>query len=150
MDVVQCRRGIGRWPVRYVPLHPVSVILSTTDPSQTPTLSSVSVAYQAGAADTTAPSVTSRTPAAGATGVAVNANVTATFDEPIAPTTLTTSSVRLRAQGAGADVAAAVSYNAATGTVTLDPSADLTGNTLYTATLASSIADTSGNTLGST
>ena len=42
-----------------------------------------------------------------------------------------------------------MTYDGATATATLDPTADLVGNTLYTVTLASSIADTSGNSLGS-
>ena len=75
--------------------------------------------------------------------------MTATFDEPIDPATVTTSTVTLRAEGSGSDVPASVAYNAATATVTLDPASDLTGNTQYTVTLAGSIADTSGNTLGS-
>ena len=69
-------------------------VLSTTDPNQTPTLSSVSASYQAGPTDTTPPSVTARTPASGATNVPIATNVTATFSEPINPSTITTSSVR--------------------------------------------------------
>src|SRR6185369_10991251 len=123
--------------------------LSTTDPGQTAMLSSVTASYQAGAPDTTPPAVIGRTPASGATGVPAGTNVSATFDEAMNPATLTTSSVRLRAQGAGSDVPATVSYNAATAIATLDPSADLDGGTVYTVTLASTITDTSGNALGS-
>ena len=67
---------------------------------------------------------------------------------PIDPSTITTSTVRLRAQGAGADVPATVTYDDSTAIATLDPSADLASNTLFTVTIAASVADNSGNQLG--
>src|SRR5262249_24584656 len=47
-------------------------------------------------ADTTAPTVTATSPVNGATGVAVGANVTATFSEAMNPATLTTTTVTLK------------------------------------------------------
>ena len=96
--------------------------------------------------DTTAPTITGRTPAPGATGVPASSNVTVGFDEPMNPTTVTTSTVTLRAQGAGSDVPATVTY--AGTTATLDPIADLAPSTQYTVTVAATVADTSGNQLG--
>ena len=85
--------------------------------------------------DTTPPTVTATSPAPGATGVAVNTNVTATFSEAMTASTLTTATVTLVPQGSTTPVAATVTYAAATNTVTLDPTADLAGSTVYTATI---------------
>ena len=76
-------------------------------------------------ADLQPPTIVSRSPGVGATGVSTQASVLVTFDEPIAPTSLTLS---LRA--GTTTIAAAISYNEATQTATLDPNADLAGNAL--------------------
>ena len=111
---------------------------------RTPTLQSVTLAFTA-TPDTTPPTITGRTPAPDATGVPIGTDVTVMFDEPMDPSTITDSTFTLRAQGAGADVPATVSY--AGTTATLDPSADLDTNTPYTVTVAASVTDTSGNEL---
>jgi hypothetical protein len=100
-------------------------------------------------ADTTRPTVTSVTPAGGATGVSLTAAVKATFSEPINAATLTTSTFVLR-NPANAVVAAAVSYNAATRVGTLVPSALLAVSTTYTATITggnAGVRDAAGNEL---
>jgi hypothetical protein len=94
--------------------------------------------------DTTPPTVTARSPAANATGVAIGTNVTATFSEDV--TGFNTTTFTLKGPGSTA-VPAAVSYSAGTRTATLDPTADLTNGTLYTATLTSGIADSANNAL---
>jgi parallel beta-helix repeat protein len=86
-------------------------------------------------ADTVPPTVTTTTPAGGATGVATSTNITATFSEPMKASTLTTLTVTLTAQGSTTPVAATVSYDAATRVVTLDPTSVLANNMLYTATI---------------
>ncbi|HVW33543.1 MAG TPA: Ig-like domain-containing protein, partial [Acidimicrobiia bacterium] len=73
--------------------------------------------------DTTPPAVSSTTPAAGATGVALSSAVTASFSEPVDPATINGSTVSLRSDTAA--VAATVAYDAATRTVTLTPGAPL-------------------------
>ncbi|MCA1683648.1 MAG: Ig-like domain-containing protein, partial [Actinobacteria bacterium] len=101
------------------------------------------------AADTTPPTVTGVTPSAGATGVAVGTNVTATFSEAMQASTVTSATVTLAAPGGGA-IAASVSYNATSRTATLDPTADLAASTKYTATVkggSSGVKDTAGNAL---
>ena len=90
--------------------------------------------------DTTKPTVTGRTPASGATAVSVGANVTATFSEPIQQSTL---GLELRGPG-NTLVAGATTYDAATRTATLDPTANLTATTQYTATVTG-VRDTAGN-----
>jgi methionine-rich copper-binding protein CopC len=102
----------------------------------------VDVVFDTGAADTTPPTVTSRSPAPGATGVAASANLTATFNEPVQPASI---SFTLTGPG-GTPVPAAVGYDAASRTATLNPSADLTASTSYTATV-SGARDTAGNQL---
>ena len=120
-------------------------VLSSSDPGQSPSLSEVSASYGTGS-DTTAPTITQRTPADGATGVGQATNVAVAFSEPMNPTTIDTSSVRLRAQGAGSDVPASVSY--AGNTATLDPNTDLLPGTTYEVTVAGTVEDANGNPLG--
>jgi glucose/arabinose dehydrogenase len=102
----------------------------------------------AAAADTTPPTIVDRTPAPGATGVAIGVSPTATFSEAMNPATLTSSTFTLTKQGAGGAVAASVSYTGAT--ATLDPSANLDPSSTYTALVkggASGAKDVAGNPL---
>jgi hypothetical protein len=102
------------------------------------------------APDTTPPTVTGRTPAAGATGVGVSTTVTATFSEPIDAASLTPASFTLTKQGAGSPVAATVAYDAAERRATLSPAAALDTATVYVATVKSGtggLRDTEGNPL---
>ncbi len=99
--------------------------------------------------DTTPPSLTARTPAVGATGVAVGANVTATFDEALAPASVTTSSVTLTPTAGGAAIPSAVSLGSGNTVVTLNPNADLAAGTQYTATLTTAVEDVAGNNIPS-
>jgi hypothetical protein len=80
------------------------------------------------------PQITARTPVQDATGVAVNANVTATFDSAMAAAGFTTGTVRLT-NPAGQVIASAVTYSGTNRRVTLNPSANLAGGTRYTVTL---------------
>ena len=118
---------------------------TSTTGAVTPTLSSVTLPFTA-TPDLTDPTITARSPAPGATGVAIGTNVTVTFDEPVVPPTDWASAVTLRAEGSGTDVPAAVTANGAV--VTLDPVGDLNPSTEYTVTVDGSVADASGNPLG--
>ena len=100
------------------------------------------------AGDTTPPSITGRTPANGATAVALAANVTATFSEAMNPSTITTGTFTLVRQGTTTPLAASVSY--ASQVATLNPSADLLAGTTYVATVkggTSGVKDVAGNAL---
>ena len=100
--------------------------------------------------DVTAPTVTVA-PAAGATGVAVNANVTATFSENV--TGVGAATFVLRNNATNAQVLAIVSYNATTHVATLDPLLNLAQGTTYRATLtggAAAIRDLANNALVTT
>jgi len=93
--------------------------------------------------DTTAPTVTSTVPTSGATGVAINGNVTATFDEAMNPATITSSTFTLN-KGT-TPVSGAVSY--AGTTAIFNPTANLATSTLYTATITTGVTDLAGNAL---
>ena len=59
------------------------------------------------------------------------------------PATIDSSTVRLRKQGSGTDVAASVSYSGTT--ATLDPNADLDPSAVYNVTVAGSVTDAKGH-----
>jgi hypothetical protein len=96
--------------------------------------------------DTVAPTVVSRVPASGATGVALDTVVTATFSEAMNASTITTGSFTLKI--GATPVSGSVSYNAGTYTATFTPSADLADDTIYTASLSTAVTDVAGNALG--
>ncbi len=91
-------------------------------------------------------SVASVTPANGATGVAINSAVVATFNTPVSIPTLTASTFTLTPQG-GAAVAATVT--AVGTTAQLAPNAPLAYNTTYTATLTTGVESSAGTALAS-
>ena len=106
------------------------------------------------AADTTPPTVTSTSPAAGATGIGQGTSIAVTFNEAIDAATITTSAFELRGPAPdNALVLATISYNASTRTATLTPSASLASLTTYTATVKGGandprVKDLAGNALG--
>ena len=91
-------------------------------------------------ADTTAPTVTSTSPADGATGVSATSAVTATFSEDVDPATVNTTTMQLR-DPANNLVGASVTYDSATRTARLTPSAPLAANTTYRATVKGGTTD---------
>ena len=103
------------------------------------------------APDTTPPTVTSFSPAAGATNVNANANVTVTFSEAMNAATVNGSTVELR-DPSNTLVSATVSYNPASLTATLDPTASLVAGVTYTARVRGGgtdprVKDVAGNAL---
>jgi len=99
--------------------------------------------------DTAPPTVTSTSPANGATGVSRTANVTATFGEAMSAATISSATVELR-DPSNTLVAATVSYSAATRSVTLNPTPTLAAATTYTVTIRGGsvdpqVKDASGN-----
>ena len=93
--------------------------------------------------------MTGELPPGGAQGVPAGTNVTAAFSEPMAASSITTSTVQLR-DPAGNLVPATVSYDAGSLTATLDPTGDLADSTAYTARVqggAGGVEDRAGNTL---
>lgn len=88
------------------------------------------------------PTMTARTPAPGAVGVARRANVTARFGEAV--TGVNGASVVLLTPN-GKVVTAVVSYNRRTRVVTLNPTRTLAGGATYTVRFTSRIKDAAGN-----
>ena len=119
------------------------VVLTTSNPDLVPTLQDICISYE----DHIAPTIISRSPAPGATGVSTNTSISIGFSEPMLASTISTSSIRLRASGAPSDVPATVSYAAMTATLT--PAAALIPNIQYEVTVAASVSDLAGNPLGS-
>ena len=78
------------------------------------------------------PSVTSVTPAAGATGVAVSAAPSATFSQAVVPNTV---SFTVKDSG-GTTVPGSVSFNAGNTVATFTPTSSLAASTGYTATVS--------------
>jgi len=89
------------------------------------------------------PTVASTDPANGATGVAFNHMLVATFNDPMDPNTITSSTFTLK-QGSTA-VAGQVSYTGTT--ATFKPETILEPNKTYTGTLTTGVKDISGNAL---
>jgi hypothetical protein len=99
--------------------------------------------------DNTAPTVTTTSPAAGATGVSRTANITATFSEAMNPATISTSTFVLR-DASNNVIPAAVTINGANTVATLNPTPTLATLTTFTVTVlggATGVKDQAGNAL---
>jgi len=95
--------------------------------------------------DNTPPTVTSTTPAGGATGVAASSVIKATFSEKVLATTVTSSTFILK-NGASASITGQVTSDGLTATFT--PSSQLAYSTSYTATIkggSTGVKDLAGN-----
>ena len=88
--------------------------------------------------------MSSVSPATGATDVALNTTVAATFSEPLSTGTVSGASFSLVAES-GTTVTGTVTLSGTTATFT--PQANLTGNTRYTATISGTVRDAAGNAL---
>lgn len=92
--------------------------------------------------DKTAPTVSSTSPANGATGVSVNTAVTVTFAKKMDPATINGTTFALDNGAVGT-----AAYDQATMTAVFTPSPNLAYGTLYTVTVASGVKDLAGNTM---
>jgi hypothetical protein len=101
------------------------------------------------APDTTPPTITLTAPANVAPNVPLNTAVSATFSEAMNPVSITApGTFTLAVAGVGgAAVPGVVTYNAATDIATFTPTAALTANTEYTATITNAATDLGGNAL---
>ena len=100
--------------------------------------------------DSVAPVVVATTPPGDATGVALDAAITATFSEELDRASVGPLSALLADAVSGARVPAAVAYDAPARRVTLTPMAPLAAGTRYRVTMvggAQGLADPAGNTL---
>jgi hypothetical protein len=104
--------------------------------------------------DTTAPTLSSVTPASSATNIGTSRNLTAKFSESMKASSITSSSFELRDSSNNVVPAAAVAYDPSAKTATFDPASDLAASTTYTATLKGGstdprVKDTADNALAS-
>jgi hypothetical protein len=100
----------------------------------------------AAAPDTTRPTVISTIPANLAIGVPLNQVIAATFSEAMNAATINSTTFTLAGPGA-TPVAGQVAYASVGSTATFTPTANLTANTLYTATITTGATDLAGNAL---
>jgi hypothetical protein len=99
-------------------------------------------------ADATRPTVIVTVPAAGASNVPNNTKITATFSEAMNGTTISDTSFSVTNTTLGTPVAGTVSYSVAARTATFTPTAaTLANNSLFTATINSTVTDLAGNGL---
>jgi hypothetical protein len=94
--------------------------------------------------DTTPPTVSSTNPASDAINVNINSVVTATFDEPMNPDTITNVNT-FTVSG----ITGTVTYDPATMTATFTPSSPLAYSAIYTATITTDAQDAADNAMAS-
>lgn len=95
--------------------------------------------------DTTPPTVTPGTPAAGATAVAITSTVTATFSEGMDAATISGTTFTVKAGATG--VTGTVGYVNGTYVATFTPSSSLAYSTTYTVTVTTGVKDLAGNAM---
>lgn len=92
----------------------------------------------------TVPTVSFTVPLNEATNVPLNRTLSATFSEPMNPSTITNLTFTLKGPGT-TDVSGVVNYSGLT--ATFDPVVDLTAGTLYTATITTGAQDVGGTSM---
>jgi len=97
--------------------------------------------------DRTAPTIASRSPEEGATGVAVSTTIEVGFSEALDPDSVGASSVTL-SDGSN-DISGSVALASNNSTIVFTPGADLDGETTYTVTVSGTVTDVAGNALAS-
>jgi hypothetical protein len=133
--------GTATWTASGITLQAgVNVITVTASDAATNTSTDTLTVTYTGSGDTTPPLVSSRTPASGATNVALGTTVSVGFNEPMSAATISTSTIELR-NAANTLIPASVSYNAGTNVATLTPAAALATNTVYTVTVRGGTTD---------
>ena len=106
-----------------------------------------------GAPDTTPPTVSSRSPTAGATGVSISANGTITFNEEMLASSINNTNCKILLTSGLVNQAAAVTLSADKKIVTINPTANLApsrGFTLRAVGGGTGCKDLTGNALATT
>jgi hypothetical protein len=128
----------------YNTTYTATISTGAKDLAGNPVQSDYDWTFTTGAApDTTPPTINSTSPAAGATDVAVDSNITVTFSESMDESTLTGSTFNVN-DGSG-NIAGTVTCNVAT--ATFNPASNLDHGTTYTATITTGVEDMSSNPL---
>jgi hypothetical protein len=128
-------------------LFTATITTGAKDQTDNPLASDYVWSFTTGAApDTTAPTVTGTINANGATGVAINTKVGATFSEAMDPLTITNVNFKLNETVSGIAVAGTTSYSGVS--AVFSPLSNLKASTQYTVTVkggASGVTDLAGN-----
>lgn len=99
--------------------------------------------------DTTPPTISSKNPAAGATGVLTSVTPQVVFSESMKTSTINTTNIFLT-DDTGASVASTVALGGDLKTVTLTPNTTLLNSKVYTMHVTTGVQDLAGNALAST
>jgi Ice-binding-like/Bacterial Ig-like domain len=100
------------------------------------------------AKDGVCPLVISTIPLNLATGVPLDMTITATFNEPMDPSTITPASFSLQTGAKGlVALEGALTYDGNSAIMSFKPSSKLVGGTTYSATIATTVKDLAGNAL---
>ncbi len=91
------------------------------------------------------PQIIATTPVDGQTDIGTATIISATFDRPMDPTTLTTDTVTI--EGGGVQISGTVDYLSASNSVTFTPDVNLAVATQYVVLIASSASDTQGTSM---
>jgi hypothetical protein len=97
--------------------------------------------------DLVAPTVSTITPAAGASGISKSTTVVWVMSKALDPSTAIGNNFYLVNDATGALVPASVAYNSSTFTITLTPTSALAGTTKFMAVADQDVRDLSGNAL---
>lgn len=121
----------------------------TTDEDQTDYNAATGAAWftSFGAADSTPPTISSVTPAANATGVAIGTTVAWVFSEAIAPACVNSGNFAVVKDTDGSNVAGALVQSNGGKTVTFTPTGNLTAAAAYRAIVTPGVTDLAGNHL---
>ena len=130
------------WSLRFTTQDP-----PTQPPTATPAPTPAPTATPAPDVDTTHPRVSSRRPAARATGVRRDVSVVAGLDERARLGTVTPANAYLVRAGSTRRVRAAVTWNPVTFKLVIDPRLPLRARTTYRVVVTTRIADLAGNRL---
>ncbi|BEP13260.1 hypothetical protein acdb102_15710 [Acidothermaceae bacterium B102] len=106
----------------------------------------IEIAAATGPAQGAGPLITGVTPAAGTTGVALNTAVSLAVSAPVDLSTVTAANVKLTSSAG--QVAGNYNADAAGGTVSFTPGANLAVNTVYTVTVTSGLKGADGQSFG--
>ncbi len=129
-------------------LYTATITTGATDAQGVPLASNYAWAFRTVPAPT-APAVIATNPAAGATGVATNQAIAATFNEAMNPATIGVTTFTLKTTTGGAAVTGTVGYAVSGSVATFTPAAALAVSTQYTATITTGVQDLAGNVMAS-
>ena len=123
--------------------YTVTITTGVRDASGNPMASNFSFSFLT--EDNTPPTISSRSPSPGSSGIATNATVSVGFSEAMTASTINSATLSLSA--GGSPVAGSVIYDPATNVATFTPSGPLANNQTYLVLVTTGARDLNGNAL---